>query len=246
MKSKHLIPPIALLLLISLSDAKMRLYSRDLAEKWVTDSLHRIDSLQAADSLRVSDSMLVARYQDADKTIKNERCKAAEIAARNAAEKLLLDSINAAHRDSVMPEDVDNISARTIIIADTSPFAHEIDSLQRRVDSICAAIHDHDKWYTTMKTYPVSEKKRYMQYLMKNNIKDTTAILACCSKLYQMYVYKHELLLAIRKSQSTNTKSFMTLHIDEHKRRMGELSEFLIALSPTVPFLPGHEQDKKQ
>lgn len=246
MKSKHLIPSLAILLLISLGDAKMRLYSRDLAEKWVTDSLQRIDSLRVADSLRVSDSLVVARYQDADKTLKSERCKAAEIAAKNEAEKKLTDSLHAVTRDSAMPGDVDNISARTIIIADNSPFAHEIDSLQHRVDSICAAIHDHDKWYTTMKSYPVSEKKRYMQYLMKNNIKDTAAILACCTKLYQMYVYKHELLLAIRKSQSANTKSFMTLHIDEHKRRMGELSEFLIALSPTVPFLPGHEQGRQQ
>ncbi len=69
-------------------------------------------------------------------------------------------------------------------------------------------------------------------------MKDTSAVLACCNSLYELYTIKHELLLAIQKSQHGNTRGFIQYHVEEHKRRMSELSRYLLALTPEVPFYP--------
>jgi len=211
------------------TQARMHLYSRALAEKQVTDSLRAIDSLRVVDSLKVADSMMIARYHVADTALIQERIQKKK--DREAAKPVVIDPA-----ERILPDDVDNISARTIVIDQNNEYAHQIDSLQNRVDSICNAIHDNDTYYKNMKTFPVSEKKRYLCYLMQNHLRDTAAVLDCCNRLAMMYAAKLELLIAIRNSQSVNTKSFMAYHIEEQKRRMGELSDFIVALSPAVPY----------
>jgi len=225
--------PILLLFIITSSSYAIHLYSRALAEKQVADSLHAIDSLRVADSLHVVDSMVIARYNVADKDYKSEKAK--NQIDREAAMPVQVDS-----SQRIMSEDVDNVSARTIEITDNSPHAKIIDSIQARFDFVCDSIHDSDIWFKKMKPYHVSEKKRYMNYLLQNKMKDTASILVCCNQLYQMYQTKLELLLAIRNAQKTNDKMFMTYHIEEQKRRLVELTEYLVALTPEVPFAPTH------
>jgi hypothetical protein len=87
-----------------------------------------------------------------------------------------------------------------------------------------------------MKTYPVSEKKRYLLFLLENHYKDSAAVLTYCNQLYQLYNCKLDLLITIRNSQNNNSKSFMAPHIEEQKRRMAELSDFIVVFSPKVPF----------
>jgi hypothetical protein len=87
-----------------------------------------------------------------------------------------------------------------------------------------------------MKTYPVSEKKRYLLFLIQNHYKDSSAVLTYCNQLYQMYECKLNLLVAIRNSQTNNSKSFMAAPIEVQRQRIAELSNFLVALSPKVPF----------
>jgi hypothetical protein len=213
-------------MVFSSSDAKfrIRLYSRDFAEKWVADSLKQIDSLRVVDSVKVADSMLVARYEVADTAIRNE-------GARKEKEMEKYKRVDVDSSQIILPDEVDDISARTIEIDNSNPYARQIDSLQKSIDSINNSIHDNDKWYTNMKTFPVSEKKRYLNFLMQNHYKDSSAVLTYCNQLYQLYTCKLNLLIAIRNSQTNNSKSFMAYHIEEQRKRIAELSDFLVALS---------------
>lgn len=222
-----------LLVIITGTSHGIHLYSRALAEKQVSDSLKAIDSVRVADSLHVADSMVTARYAIADTVYKNEKIK--KKAEQEAAMPVKVDS-----SQRITSEDVDNVSARTIEIDDGSPYAKVIDSIQNRFDAVYDSIHNTDPWYKKMKTYHVTEKKRYMNYLLKNNMKDTASLLIYCNKLYEMYQMKIDLLIAIRKAQKANDKLFVTYHIEEQKRRIAELTEFLVALTPVVPFAPTH------
>lgn len=217
---------IVILTLFSSTDAKfkIRLYSRDLAEKWVADSLRHIDSLRVADSVKIADSMVVSRYATADITVKNEN-------ARIEKEMEKYKRVEIDSSQIILPDEVDDISARTIEIDDSNPYAKQIDSLQISIDSINNSMHDKDKWYVNMKTFPVSEKKRYLCFLMQNHYKDSSAVLTYCNQLYQLYNCKLNMLVAIRNSQNNNSKSFMMYHIEEQKKRIAELSDFLVALS---------------
>ncbi len=228
--SMKLFPFISMIFLITATaDAKIHLYSRTLAEKWVADSLKRIDSLRVADSVRVADSMLIARYAVADTAVKNEN-------ARNEKEMEKYKRVDVDSSQIILPDEVDDFSARTIEIDDSNPYAQVVDSLQNRIDSINTALHDADQWYSKMKAYPVSEKKRYLLFLIQNHYKDSSAVLAYCNELYQMYGCKLDLLIAIRNSQTNNSKSFMAAPIEVQRQRIAELSNFLVALSPKVPF----------
>ena len=231
-----LIPGILLLFLLSYSsNARLRLYSRDLAEKHVADSLKAIDSLRVVDSLRVADSMMLARYQVADTVMKEGR-----IRKQKEIEAYLPVDIDSSER--IIPDDVDITSAREIVIDQNNPYARTIDSLQNRTDSICNSIHDHDSWYKNMKKFPISEKVRYMIYLMQNNMKDTSEILTCCSQLYQMYSSRLDLLVAIRNSQADNNKVLITSHIGNLKQQLVKLSDFMVAISSKLPFHPQRQE----
>jgi hypothetical protein len=234
-----LTPVMILLFVVSFStNAAIHLYSRALAEKHVTDSIKAIDSSRVADSLRIatriSDSMMVDRYRAAEKDLKTEKIK--EQKALEAFKPVAVDS-----SVPIIQDDVDDISARTVVIDQNNKYAAEIDSLQKKTDSIYNSIYDQDPLFKKMKTFPVSEKRRYMIYLMKNNLKDTTAIQNCCNQLFQAYSSKIDLLVAIRNSQTNNTKSFMTNQIEIFKQRMAELSNFIVALSAIVPSPPQHQ-----
>lgn len=225
-----LISAMMLLAVFSIStQAKLRLYSRALAEKYVADSLKRIDSLRVADSIHVADSLMLARYQTADTVFRMERIKKEK--EMEVYKPVEVDSSERVFRDSV-----DIFSARTIKIDEGSKYAHQIDSLQNRMDSICNAIHDHDPWFKKMKTFHISEKKRYMTFLMQNNYKDSASILACCNQLYQMYSSRIDLLTAIKNSQTHNTRNFVNYHIENIRQQLAELSDFIVALSPEVPY----------
>jgi hypothetical protein len=225
-----LIYGIVLLALFSISsEAKLRLYSRALVEKHIADSLKRIDSLRVADSIRIADSLVVYRYKNAEVEIKKENIrKEKEMEVYKPVE---IDSSERIFRDSV-----DIFSARTIQIDANSQYAHTIDSLQNRMDSICNSIHDHDPWFKNMKTFPISEKIRYMKFLLKNNYKDSASILVCCNQLFQMYSSRIDLLTAIKNSQTHNTKKFVNSHIERIRDQMVELSDFIVALSPEIPY----------
>lgn len=211
------------------SERKIRLYSRARVEKQVADSLKRLDSLRVADSVHVADSLLIARYQTADTVIRKEKIRKEK--ELEMYKPVAVDSSEIIFRDSV-----DIYSARTIKVDESSKYARQIDSLENRMDSICNSIHDNDPWFKNMKTFPISEKKRYMIFLLQNNYKDSAAILTCCNQLYQMYSSRVDLLVAIKKSQTHNTKNFVNYHIETVKGHLAELSDFIVALSPKMPY----------
>ena len=233
-----LIPGIIVLLLLSIStNAKIRLYSRALREKYVADSLRAIDSVRIADSLRIAkhieDSLTVARYQAADKAVKEDKIK-------KEKELEIYKPVDIDSTERSIEEDMDNVSARTIVIDENSEYAGQIDSIQKVTDSINNRIYS-DSWFKNMKMFPLSEKKRYMNYLMQNKFKDTTAILKCCNQLYQIYSNRMKLYATIRNSQDTNTKSFMTNHIELLKEQTAELSNYIVVLSRDVPAIIQHQ-----
>lgn len=223
-----------LLLLVGLSfsvNAKLRLYSRELAMKHVTDSLERIDSLRVVDSTRVADSMMIARYMVADMEVKEEM-------KQKKKEMEIYKPVSPDSVEHIERFNFDSITAKTIVIDENSQYALQIDSIQHTLDSICNSIHDNDYWFKNMKTFPISEKKRYMIFLMENNYKDSASVLACCNELFKMYNTRLDLLFTIRNSQVDNKKSLITNHIETLRRQMAELSNFIVALSPEVPFMP--------
>lgn len=235
---------ILLLLIISIStDARIHLYSRELAEKYaaslkkadslrIVDSLRAIDSLRIADSLHIADSLMILRYKMFDAETVKEHARMKKEKETAIYKPLEIDS------SELIPEDtLDNISGRKIVIDENTPNAREIDSLQKMVDSLNNSIHDKDSWFKNMKKFPISEKKRYMVYLIDNRFKDTAQILNCCNQLYQMYSTRISLLSAIRKSQSGNTKSFISGHIEMIKQQLVELSDFIVALSAETPLI---------
>ncbi|MBN1757117.1 MAG: hypothetical protein JW863_02300 [Chitinispirillaceae bacterium] len=209
----------------------------------VADSLRIIDSTRVADSMRIADSCMMARYHEADMIRTMEKAQKAE-AEHNVEEerraeelkKTILLSEETSEPNT--PSGGDDVTARTVVIDQHNPYARTIDSLQARIDCLNSTIYDNDARFRDMKTFAFSEKKRYLQYLMKNKMKDTSAVLDCCNRLFEVYTLKHELLLAIQKSQAGNTKTFIQYHIEEHQRKLAEVSDFLLSLSPEVPFHP--------
>ena len=196
----------------------------------IADSLRVIDSIRIADSTRIADSCMLARYRKSDKMLAEEKKRKAE---RKAAAAQAVEDIT-----PIVESDVDNFSARTIVIDPSNSRAKEIDSLQAKIDSLNNYIYNSDSRYNTMRTYALSEKKRYMLYLLRNKMKDTAAILICCNQLFEVYTLRQELLLAIRKSQDANTKTFIQYHIEEHQKKLAELTGFIHSLTPDVPFYP--------
>lgn len=217
---------------------KPRLYSREAEEQRIADSLKVVDSLRVVDSIRIADSMMIARYRTADATLKKEK-------------QHHLDSTCSAmfvfeEREKVpgvqdLDDDADAVSARSIEIDPDSPQAKKIDSLEAEYDRRNSRLHDGDDHFRKMKRFAVSEKKRYMRFLLKHKMKDTAQIAAYCNSLAELYRIRLAFFVAIQESQQGNTKSFVRLHIEEHKRKMEELSNFILALSPDVPFRPDHK-----
>jgi hypothetical protein len=221
-----------------------RLYSRELAEKHIADSLRVVDSLRIVDSIRIADSCMIARYRIADSVLVKEREK-----KRKEAEFEMANEKYDATDTTEYTSEEDIFSSRTISIDTNSTYARLIDSLEREHDRINDVIHDNDEWFKNMKAYPVSEKIRYIQYLLQYGMKDTVQIAAYCSDLDKLYKMKYQLFCAIQNSQTGNTRTFVQMHIEKHKLKMAELSEFVIALSPEVPYYPKHdvvEQYSKQ
>jgi hypothetical protein len=240
---KRAIPLIMLLAIAFSGFALPRYYTKAERKKMaadslrIADSLRVIDSLRIADSIRIADSCMIARYRVADKIRTIEKAKKAEEKRKNEELKrtiALTEDTSAAITSSA----VDNISARTVVIGSNSPYVKEIDSLQSKIDSLSDYLYDGDSRFKTMRTFAVSEKMRYMLYLLKNKMKDTSEIVSCCNKLFELYALKYDLLLAIKKSQDDNTKIFIQAHIEEHRRKMAELGDFLVSLTPEVPFHP--------
>ena len=211
---------------------KFHLYSREQTEQQTIDSVKILDSIRVADSTRIADSIVIARYQNAEVKITGER-EAAKAAA--AAPEPVVEPIR-----STTPAYSDNLSARTITIAPDNPYAREIDSLQARIDFVNDSLHDNDRYFKKMKVFPTSEKQRYISYLLENNRKDSSQVLSYLTTLFDLYKIKQNLLIAIRNAQDANTKSFISYHLEVHLQKMGELSELLLAYTPTVPFQPEH------
>ncbi len=209
---------------------KFRLYSREQTKQQTVDSMKILDSIRVADSTRIADSIVIARYRNADMKITDER-EAAKAAA--ALPGPVVEPIR-----STVPAYSDNLSARTITIAPDNPYAREIDSLQARINVVNDSLHDNDRYFKKMKAFPTSEKQRYISYLLKNNRKDSLQVLSYLTKLFELYKIKQNLLIAIRNAQDANTKSFISYHLEVHLRKIGELSELLLAYTPNVPFAP--------
>jgi hypothetical protein len=221
----------------------LKLYSRALQEKRIADSLHRVDSVRvarrAADSSRVADSLTVVRYGESDSILALEKRNE----AKEATETQFIPQTGDAGVIQISAP-IDNISGRTIEIDPGNPYAKTIDSLQKVIDRLNSSVHDNDSRFKEMKNFPISEKKRYMLFLLQNKMKDTASILACCNGLAEVYKVKYELLVAIKNSQDAKTKSFIQYHIDEHKKKMAELSNFMLAMTPKLPFYPQREIHK--
>jgi hypothetical protein len=229
---------LSMLFIVALIDiTPARLYSRALREKWVADSLKRIDSVRIADSLHVADSLTVARYEKSDNLLAEEK-------RQELAEIKVIPKICDTGTIQISAP-IDNMSGRTIVVDPKNPYAKAIDSLQKTIDSLNNALHDNDVRFKDMKSFPISEKKRYISFLLTNKMKDTTAILAYCNSLANIYKVKHELLLAIKNSQDMNTKSFLQHHIEEHKGKMTDLNNYILALTPKLPYFPERGTQKK-
>jgi hypothetical protein len=126
------------------------------------------------------------------------------------------------------------------VIDPDNPQAKKIDSLQAEFDRKNALLHDGDLHFKTMKTFAVSEKKRYMRFLLKHGMKDTAQIVAYCTDLADLYRTQLAIFSAIQESQEGNTKDFVHRHNKQYEGRLKELSEFIVALTPEVPFRPSH------
>ncbi len=231
------IPIACVLVLILIDSASPKFYSRARQLKWVADSLKRIDTLRIADSVHKADSLTVVRYERSDSMLVKEKRREAE--ERKNAPVMPDTEIIA------IPREVDNVSGRTIVIDPKNPYAKAIDSLQKVIDSLNNFVHDNDSRFKEMKTFPVSEKKRYILFLLHNKLKDTSALVTYCNNVFEIYKVKQDLLLAIKNSQDPDTKNFIQNHIEEHRKKMAELSNFMLALTPKVPFLPQRGQRKR-
>lgn len=209
-----------------------RLYSRSKVEQATSDSLRILDSLYTADSISTADSLIIARYQKIDIEMSNEK-KAAEAAAQNQPTPEPVESIPAS-----APQYNENLSERTISIDPNNSYASKIDSLQIAIDHLNDSIHDNDIYLKKMKPFPVSEKQRYISFLLKNKMKTPAQLRTYCDAAFELYKVKRQLLVAIRNSQDNNTKSFISYHLKEHRKKMGNLSELILSLTPAVPFYP--------
>jgi hypothetical protein len=212
-----------------------KLYSREERQQHIADSLRAVDSLRVADSVRVADSLMIARYHTADKVIKKER--------QHHKDSVFSDMF-VFNDDEPVYEPVDDepdaVSARSIVIAPDNPQAKKIDSLQTAFDRKNALLHDGDTHFRRMKTFAISEKKRYMRFLLQHKMKDTAQIAVYCNSLADLYRTQLAIFSAIQESQKGNTKSFVRRHREQYESRMEELSEFILALTPEVPFRPSH------
>jgi len=230
MHMKSLTVVILMLTAVLIEPASAKMYSRALRERWIADSLHRIDSLRITDSLRKSDSLTVARYGQSDSILAAERMRQA---ADTTPPPVMFDT--GANESS---GEVDNISGRTIVIDPANPYARTVDSLQKTIDSLNAALHDGDIRYKVMKGNSISEKKRYVLFLLQNKMKDTAAVVAYCNAVFEILKVKQNLLFAIKDSQDPKTKNFIKLHIEKHRSKMADLSNFILALTPKLPSMP--------
>lgn len=213
-----------------------KLYSREELEQRAADSLRIVDSLRVADSIRIADSLMIARYHSADKVIKNERQQQQDSIV---SEMFVFDAILPSD-NTIREEEGDAVSARSIQISPDNPLATKIDSLQVEFNRKNALLHDGDSHFKNMKTYATSEKKRYMQFLLKHKMKDTAQIAQYCNGLADLYRTQIAIFEALQESQDGNTKSFVRRHRLLYEERMEELSEFIVALTPEVPFRPSH------
>ena len=133
---------------------------------------------------------------------------------------------------------MDNLSGRTILIDPSNPYARLIDSLQKSIDSLNSALHDGDSRFKEMKGNSISERQRYIQFLLRNKMKDTSAVLSYCNGLFEIFKIREKLLFAIKNSQDPNTKFFIQRHIEKHKQKMADLNNFILALTPKLGSMP--------
>ena len=217
-----------------------KIYSREEQQQHIADSLRIVDSLRVADSIHVADSLMIARYQNADKVIKNERQQQQDSIV---SEMFVFDATVPVNEQA--DEEGDAVSARSIKISPDNPQAKKIDSLQAEFDRKNALLHDGDSHFRNMKTYATSEKKRYMRFLLQHKMKDTAQIAEYCSGLADLYRTQIAIFEALQESQDGNTKSFVRRHRQLYETRMEELSEFIVALTPEVPFRPSHTLNNK-
>jgi hypothetical protein len=49
----------------------------------------------------------------------------------------------------------------------------------------------------------------------------------------------------IKNSQDPDTKSFIQYHIEKHRQKMADLSNFILAVTPKVPYLPQRDFHEK-
>jgi hypothetical protein len=218
-----------LFVLMMFEPAFAKMYSRALREKWVADSLRRIDSVRITDSMHIADSLTVARYGQSDSIIAVERKQAAETPPPPVMPDTGVIPI---------PGEVDNLSGRTILIDPSNPYARLIDSLQKSIDSLNSALHDGDSRFKDMKGNSISERQRYIQFLLRNKMKDTSAVLSYCNGLFEIFKIREKLLFAIKNSQDPNTKFFIQRHIEKHKQKMADLNNFILALTPKLGSMP--------
>jgi hypothetical protein len=234
---RKIIPFLFIFIMVLIDSASPGWYSRARQEKWGTDSLKRIDTLRIADSVHKADSLTVIRYEQPESLVIIEKKRDAE-ERKNAP--IMPDT-----EVIPIPGMIDNTSGRAIVIDPKNPYARTIDSLQKVIDSINNYVHDNDSRFKEMKSFPISEKKRYMMFLLQNKLKDTVAIVTYCNMLFEVYKAKHCMLLAIKNSQDQNTKNFIQHHIEEHRQKMADLNNFILAMTPKVPFLPQRDPRRK-
>jgi len=219
-------------IIFSSNSVDARRISKEKHLKNIADSIHIADSLNRLDSIRIADSLCNARYKFAEEQLNEEESTEMEL---NRVDSQYLVNAVATYGQSVSYESDDKNSVHEIIIDNNSTTSKKLDSIETLIDSFNTILYRNNSRYNQMKTYSVKDKKAFMQFLVKNNIKDTSEIINCCQLLYGLSELEQQKLFLILETQSGDNRAVLHLHLKRVRNELEELSRFLLSLSPQVP-----------
>lgn len=118
-------------------------------------------------------------------------------------------------------------SRREIIITDDSLLA-EINYYQNKIDSL----HNYDNKYSKeMQELNLSDKERYINFLLKNHLKDTIDCINLCHRIHKILNHECDKLYIIAQAQKDNTKTFVNQHIKSKHAEMKVINNIWLNLA---------------
>lgn len=116
---------------------------------------------------------------------------------------------------------------REIIITDDSLLA-EINFYQDKIDILC---NYKDKYFKEMQELNLSDKERYIYFLLKNHLKDTTECINLCNRVCKILNHECGKLYIIAQAQKGNTKAFINRHIKNKRAEMRIINNIRLNLA---------------